>query len=409
MATMHETSFLTRGLRLAAALCLAASTAVNAVCSATVTAPNSASQPSRLWQTSAGTQWNDCFLIGNGRLGGSVLGGAQNETVWLNEDSFWNGHLQSRINRNALGAMPGIRQDIVSGNYGAAQSSASSNYDGTPSSARNYNTLGTMSIVMSHGSNVGNYERYLDTADATSGVYYTVNGVSYLREYIVSAPANIMAIRIRASQAGAVSFKVTMNRGSTISTAAASDTITISDNSGGSGPMYFTGGARIVPAGSSKATVTASGNSVSVTGADEAWIFYQAWTDARKSDQKSSVLADLQAVSGNFSSMCAAHVADYQAIFSRATFSFGASSASQKSQTTAQRIAALGKPNYDPELALLFMQFGRYLLVASSRNVTSSLPANLQGIWNSETNPMWGSRFTININLRESTSQPRPW
>jgi alpha-L-fucosidase 2 len=365
---------------------------------ATITAPNSKSIPSRLWQTSAGTQWNDCFLIGNGRLGGSILGGAQTETIWLNEDSFWNGHLQSRINANALKSMPGIRSDIVSGNYGAAQSSASANYDGTPSSARNYNTLGTMSIVMSHGSSVSNYERYLDTADATSGVYYTAGGVTYFREYISSAPAGIMAIRVAASQAGAVSFSVNMARGNTQSSAATSDTITISDNSGGNSPMTFTAGVRVVTTGSSKATVSTSGNKVTVSGADEAWIFVQAWTDYRQSNQKSKVLSDLAAVTESYPDMRSAHVADYQSFFNRASFSFGSSSSSQKGMTTAQRISAMGS-TYDPELALLFMQFGRYLLISSSRNGT--LPANLQGIWNSETNPMWGSRFTININLRK--------
>jgi alpha-L-fucosidase 2 len=120
-----------------------------------ITPPNSASNSFRLWQTSAGMQWNDCFLIGNGRLGVSIPGRAQNDSIWLNEDSFWNGMLQSRINPDALKSIPTIQSEILKGNFSAAQSFASANYDGVPNSARNYNSIGQMDLVMAHGSTVG--------------------------------------------------------------------------------------------------------------------------------------------------------------------------------------------------------------------------------------------------------------
>jgi len=304
--------------------------------------------------------------------------------------------LQSRINPNALKTMPTIRSDIVNGDFNAAQTLATADYDGVPNSARNYNSIGQMDLVMAHASAVGDYERWLDVSDATSGVYYTVGGVSYSREYIASNPANVMVIHIMASQAGAVSFSISLRRGSTVSTGSGSDTIIMTGDSGGDDPMKYAVGARVVASGG---TVSVSGNQLKCTGANEAWIYVTSWTNFRQSDQRGKVLSDLQAITQSYAQIRTAHVNDYQAIYGRSEFNFGASSSAQKSQSTSQRITSMSQI-YDPELAVLFLQFGRYLLIASSR--TGTLPANLQGIWNPDGNPMWGSRFTININLRAS-------
>jgi len=371
------------------------------VASQTVTPPNSASKPSRLWQSSPGAAWNDCFLIGNGRLGASIPGGAKNDSIWLNEDTFWNGMYKSRINPRALTSMPKIRSAVVSGSFATAQSLSSSDYDGVPSSARNYNTLGSMVLIMNHGAAVQGYERWLDVSDATSGVYYTVDGVTYTREYVASKPADVIAIRIAASKPGSVSFSLSLKRGGATSKASGSDTVLLTSDSGGDLPIRFASGARVVPIGG---TVSASGSQVTCTGADEAWIFVTAWTTVRQSDPSSRITKDLQAVTKKYPDLRADHVKDYQSIYQRSDFNFGASTSSQKALTTAQRISGISQV-YDPELAVLSLQFARYLLISSSRRGT--LPANLQGIWNSEENPMWGSRFTININLRKLRNPAR--
>lgn len=352
------------------------------------------SAPLRLRQTSAGSQWNDCFLIGNGRLGASILGPARNETIWLNEDTFWNGKYKSRINPKALSTLPTIRSAIVGGNFSAAQSLATSDYDGVPSSARNYNSLGQMSIVMGHGSRVQGYERWLDVDESTSGVQYSVDGVSYTREYIASHPTDVIAIRVASSQAGSVSFSAAIRRGDNRSKASAADTIVMTGDSGGDLPIKYAAGIRVVAA---SGNVSVSGSQIECTGADEAWIYFTAWTDVRQANPSARVLSDLKGVTRTYQDLREEHRKDYQALFRRAEFSFGASSAAQRSMSTAQRIDAMSK-TYDPELAVLFLQFARYLLISSSRRGT--LPANLQGIWNPDGKPMWGSRFTININLR---------
>jgi alpha-L-fucosidase 2 len=297
--------------------------------------------------------------------------------------------------------MPKIRSAVVSGSFATAQSLSSSDYDGVPSSARNYNTLGSMVLIMNHGAAVQGYERWLDVSDATSGVYYTVDGVTYTREYVASKPADVIAIRIAASKPGSVSFSLSLKRGGATSKASGSDTVLLTSDSGGDLPIRFASGARVVPIGG---TVSASGSQVTCTGADEAWIFVTAWTTVRQSDPSSRITKDLQAVTKKYPDLRADHVKDYQSIYQRSDFNFGASTSSQKALTTAQRISGISQV-YDPELAVLSLQFARYLLISSSRRGT--LPANLQGIWNSEENPMWGSRFTININLRKLRNPAR--
>jgi alpha-L-fucosidase 2 len=363
-----------------------------------VTPPNSGSISSRLWQNSVGAQWNDCFLIGNGRLGASIPGGAKNDSIWLNEDTFWNGMYKSRINPKALSTMPKIRAAVLNNDWATAQSLSTANYDGIPSSARNYNTLGKMDLVMTHSSTVSNYERWLDVDDATSGVHYKADGVSYFREYIATNPGDVIAIRIAADKAEAVSFSISLRRDGVASQASGSDIITMTSDCGGDLPIKFTVGVRVVCSGGA---VSTAGSQATCKGADEAWIFVTAWTTVRQSNPYSKVIDDLRAVKQTYQTLREGHVKDYQAIYKRSDFNFGASSASQKALSTAQRVSAMSRV-YDPELAVLSLQYARYLLIGSSRRGT--LPANLQGIWNSEQKPMWGSRFTININLRKSSA-----
>jgi alpha-L-fucosidase 2 len=362
---------------------------------AVASALESPGKPSRLWQNSAGSQWNDCFLIGNGRLGASIPGGVQNDSIWLNEDTFWNGRYKPRINPKAAAAIPVMRQHVLEGKYGTVQDMATSDYDGVPQGARNYNTLGSMDLVMAHGpADKDSYERWLDLGEASAGVSYSVGGVNYTREYIASHPADLMVYRISASKPGAVSFSVSLRRPPSASAPSGADTVVMTGDCGGDLPIDYAVGARIVATGGN---VAASGTTVSCTGADEALVFVTAWTSVRQADSRSKVLADLKGANGSFKAFRDAHAKDYKALYDRSDFGFGASTPAQRAMTTAERVGAMSK-DYDPEFALMFLQFARYLLIASSRR--GSLPSNLQGIWNSELKPMWGSRFTININLR---------
>jgi alpha-L-fucosidase 2 len=315
------------------------------------------------------------------------------EQVWLNEDSYWDGTYQSRVNSRALPNMASLQSLIVNGKLNEAGTLASSDYVGTPNSCRNYDQLGSLTITMSHGSSSSAYERYLDVGTGVSGVYYVVNGVSYYREYIASNPAGVIAIRITASQPNSVSFSVAMSRNGVRASASGGNSILLNVGASGSA-MGFAEGVRLVSSGGS---VSASGNSASVSGANEAYIYYQAWTSFYQSNPASKVQSDLAAVSQTYANIRSAHIADYQALFTRAQLNVGASSPSQRSNPTSRRMMAFRNTN-DPDLIALFWHYSRYLLISSSRS--GFLPSNLQGIWNQVSEPIWGSRYTININLR---------
>ena len=365
-----------------------------------ISPPGSASKPAtRLWQTAAGTRWNDGFLIGNGRIGASVMGGAKSELLYLNEDSFWDRTFLDRANPKALPNLERMRSLVLNGRPQDAWDVANANYLGVPTTSdANYNTIGTMSLEMQHAASVGSYERYLDVEDATSGVYYTVGGVAYFREYLASNPADVMVIRIVASEPGAVAFDVSLARANAAASTPANDTVLLRGTSGSSNAMSFASGAKVVTSGG---TVSTARNAIQVRGADEAWVYVTAWTSFREQNQVNKVLADLQnatATRADYKTVRDAHVKDYQSLYSRCQLGIGSSNDRQRAMSTSQRVSAY-RSAFDPELATLYFQFGRYLLISASRK--GFLPANLQGIWNDNQNPMWGSRFTININLRK--------
>lgn len=369
---------------------------------ATIPPPDSASIPTRIWESTAGVYYNDSFLIGNGRMGAAIPGSAQADEIHVNEDSFWSGGQLERVNPDALGYMPELQSYISNGFIPQAATLASYTYAGTPVSTRHFDFLGDIELSMNHSSSVKNYERWLDLADSTSGVYYTVGNVAYMREFIASNPADIIAIRIVANTTAAVNFSVHLRRGESLnrwedySEKVGNDTIVIGGGSGGTAAIAFASGVRVV---STTGTVNTIGDYVICRGADEAWVYFTTWTSFRSSNPKNSVLSDLSAIgSQTYQSIRAAHVADYQGYAGRVSLNLGSSTSSQTSQTTKARMTALAT-QFDPELAALYFQFGRYLFISCSRNGT--LPPNLQGMWSIDVDPQWGSKYTININLGE--------
>ncbi|KAK3678223.1 hypothetical protein LTR78_002319 [Recurvomyces mirabilis] len=308
-----------------------------------------------------------------------------------------------RVNEDASSQMSKLQQLIRDGSVVEATSFADLMYAGQPLSARHYELLGDLEITMNHSSQGSSYERYLDVDDATAGVYYVNNGTAYFREYLSSEPAGVLAVRVASNQTGTVSLRVhlrrgpngSLNRWEDYSRKSGNDTIVIGGHSASATGIEFAAGARVMAKGGSVYTL---GDTILIDHADEAWIYFQSWTDFRKSDPKAAVLADLAAIKQTYPEIRAAHVKDYQSYAHRVELSLGNSSAIQKSQTTAQRIGGLNNGTFDPELVALYFDFGRYLFISTSRNGT--LPPNLQGIWNSQLDPFWGAKYTTNINLQ---------
>jgi alpha-L-fucosidase 2 len=345
--------------------------------SASIPNPDSGSNPNRIWAGTVAADWSDSFLIGNGRVGAVIGGGIDSDLIYVNEDSFWSGGPLHRVNPDAASHMPIIQQNIRNGGMDIedAATLASYAYVGTPVSTQHYDTLGWLGLTMDNGfGNATGYERWLDLGDGTSGVYYSVDDVTYEREFLASEPAGLIAFRIRSSKAGAVSFHLhldrsedeSLNRWEDYSQKVGSDTIIMGGGSGGLAPVQFAVGAKIkAPSG----TVSTIGDTLFCKNATEAWVYIQSWTSYRREDPKSAVLDDLAAATQSYEEIRSAHLTDYQTYFNRVSLDLGKSTAAQMSMTTGNRINATNS-TFDPGLASLYFQFGRYLLISTSREGT---------------------------------------
>ncbi|RYP12546.1 hypothetical protein DL765_007248 [Monosporascus sp. GIB2] len=359
------------------------------------------------WYTSAGgTDFAATLPIGNGRLGAAVYGGAT-EQVTLNENSMWSGPYLDRANRNSARSLGTIRQQLINGQITAAGQSTLNNMAGNPTSPRAYNPLVDLALDFGHSQNaMSAYQRVLDTSTGSAWVTYTLGGVNYTREYISSYPHGVLAFRMRAGTAGKLNVKVSLQRSqnvqaNTATIASGIGTVSLRASSGqSSGAITFTSAARVVQSGGS---LSASGNSVSVTGATTVDIFFNAETSYRYSSQSAwerELTRKLDAaVTAGYAAVKSAGVADFSALSGRVNLNLG-SSGSAGNRPTDQRLSAYkSNPGADPQLAVLMFNYGRHLLLSCSRDTGAlSLPANLQGIWNKDYSPAWQSKYTININ-----------
>jgi len=366
-----------------------------------VRAQNSTWESSRLWSNSPARYYNSTYLIGNGRVGAGIGGGVRSEIMSVNEDSFWSGGFINRTNPDALNYMPQMQSLVKEGRFLEAQRLASFAYVGNPVSTRVFEALGEFIMNMNHTDSATEYQRYLDVADSTVGVTYINDGVRYTREYIASNADDVVAIKISTDKAASVSLQVKLRRSlqddldryQDYSISNKIDTIYTGGHSASATGIEFSAGARVIAKGGRVYTV---GDYVFCDNADEAWIYFTAWTSFRKQDPLATVKTDLAAVR-SYPEVRKAHVDDYQNLLNRVELSFGKSTEEQRKMTTAQRIENLSK-TFDPELVSLYFQFGRYLLISSSRKGT--LPANLQGLWSPDPTPYWGSKYTTNINIQ---------
>lgn len=411
MKSLHPTSLL--------ATVMAIMTAAKAAVDNDFSTPNSAAYPLRLWYTSPAALWNNSMPIGNGRLGGMIRGATTQETISTNEDSFWSGTAMDRLNPDAQSSFKTVQQLILKGDIAKAELEAALGLSGTPTSMRVYQPGGDLRIKYDgvNTANITGHERWLDLSDGTAGVYFrdAVTDIVYKREYIASSPADVLAVRLTASKPGALSVRVKFERPSTgqnrlVDSSYAEDGHSLFASYSASDSVRAVTGARVRHVGGTSRQI---GDNVQVVNADEVWVYSDTETSVRHPEDPLGVVkAKLAAAaSRTYGEIRDEHVSDYQALFGRAVVSLGESTAEQRKLATDKRRQALGKKGgvFDPEFVSLYFQFGRYLLISSSRPGT--FPANLQGIWNDELSPGWVSedgavdccfldKTTANVELR---------
>jgi alpha-L-fucosidase 2 len=371
----------------------------------------------RLWYTQPAAQWVEALPLGNGRLGAMVFGGIEQEHLQLNEDSLWAGAPRDRNNPAARAALLRVREALFQNNFEQANELCKQMQGPF---TQPYLTLGDLYLNFDHEGEVSDYERELDLERAVTSVRYTAGGVTFTREAFSSCPDQVLVMRLTSDRPGALSFSVKLEsplrarseaRGGTrlVLRGKAPKHVDPAGHEGGDPIRYdpdegeginFEAHLTVVLTGG---TVEGNGDRLQVAGADEVVILLSAATSFNGFDRSpgfegkdaaAEAAADLAAAaSKSYDQLLSAHVEDYKALFSRVALDLGVSDAVK--QPTDRRLAAFAEGG-DPQLAALFFQFGRYLLIASSRPGTQ--PANLQGIWNDAIQPPWNSNYTININ-----------
>ncbi len=364
-----------------------------------------------LWYDAPARLWTDALPLGNGRLGAMVFGDPVSERLQINEATFWAGGPYRPVNADAYGHLEDVRELIFAGRYAEAEAMADEHLMARPIKQMSYQPVGDLHIDFLHSQTVGSYRRTLDLDTAIATTSYISEGITFFREAFVSPVDGVLVVRLSADRPGAIRCRISIDspqRGQFVEQNGPELTFSGAGNAewGIPAALRFAFGIRVVNIGGS---VSSSSGILSAEGADELLILLGAATSFRRHDDVSGDADGIvagrlsKAARRSIESMRRDHITEHQRLFRSFTVDLGTTPAA--SQPTDRRISGFAEGN-DPALAALYVQFGRYLMIASSRPGTQ--PANLQGIWNDETDPPWGSKYTANINLQMNYWLPAP-
>ncbi|WP_063846038.1 glycoside hydrolase family 95 protein [Paenibacillus sp. FJAT-27812] len=359
----------------------------------------------RLWYKQPASVWEEALPIGNGKLGGMVHGGTHQERIALNEDSVWYGGPRDRNNPDALPQLENIRKLLKEGRLREAHSLSAMALSGVPETQRHYMPLGDLQLNFRYKNEdeVHAYARELDLFSGIAAVDYSKGGTSYRRETFASFPDEVLATRLTADKPGSISFTARLQRGRNRYydelVKADESTIVMRGVCGGAGGSDFRMALRAVAAGGS---VSIIGEHMVVEGADSVTLLLTAATSFRHGDPESyAVSTGAHAAAAGYEALKARHIQDFASLSERVKLRLaddGTTSPGAASMPTDERLTLVQAGKADAGLTALYYQYGRYLLISSSR--PGSLPANLQGIWNEQMLPPWDSKYTININAQ---------
>jgi len=355
---------------------------------------------------SGAAQWDQGLPLGNGRLGAMVYGGVGREKIPLNEDSLWMGWGRDRNNPEFLKALPEVRRLLFAGDPTAAYRVAEKNMLGLPHRLQSYQPLGDLRLSFDGEGATDDYRLELDLDTAVSTLRYTRGGVTFIREVFASFPDQVIVVRQTADKPGQVSMGVWIDRPQdAVTRIPSADRLDLVGQLACDKGLGFRASVKIVNEGG---TVEAFPERVQVDKANTVTLFVAAATTfkgiaARYTGEDPRAVVDRQlaaAVAKGFDKVRADHVADHQALFRRVDLRLGPTRTTEaETLPTDERVERVKtKGERDHALDALYFQFGRYLLIASSR--PGDLPANLQGVWNDKMQAPWNSDYHLNINLQ---------
>jgi alpha-L-fucosidase 2 len=367
----------------------------------------------KLWYRQPAGTWEQAIPVGNGRLGAMVFGDPVNEHLQINEESIWAGSRVNNNNPKALKHLPELREAIFNSKYKKAYDLAEKYLLGTPPNIRSYQPFGDMLIYFLWSSEPVAYKRQLDLETGVASSSFSVDGKHFIEEVFASAPDNLIVVHIKSSDGGTINATYSLAREKDASVSAINNHILrlsgriIDSDDPGSGPggdhMSFSGELRLFITGGQ---IDSASNKLEVRGANEITAQFTATTDynidSLNFDRSIDPVAESMIIldkteSVPYSELLRRHLEEYKPMFGRVSLTLGDDSLSVLPAD--ERLARIKSGGKDNGFEALYFQYGRYLLMCSSRP-PGRLPANLQGIWNKDMKAPWNSDFHTNINLQ---------
>ncbi|MEA3477644.1 MAG: glycoside hydrolase N-terminal domain-containing protein [Bacteroidota bacterium] len=366
----------------------------------------------KLWYQQPAKTWDEALPVGNGRLGAMVFGGVYRERIQVNEESLWAGKRFNTNNPDALNDLPRVREFIFQEEIKEAYELGNKSLLGTPPRFRSYQTLGDIYLSFDSIASFTDYKRELHLNPGISRTVFIIDEITYTREVFASAPDNIIVIHITADKPGAISTSIALQRqkdanvkaefNQLILTGQIIDETTDAQGPGGKHIKF----AAILLALNKGGELSADSSMLLVKNADELSILFTAATDYKL--DKLNFDRDInplkicneilnKAENKSIEEIKEAHIKEHQSVFNRVEINLGKTQLA--GLPTDKRLDSVVNGGNDPGLVALYFQYGRYLLMGSSR-APGILPANLQGIWNEHLKAPWNSDYHTNINLQ---------
>lgn len=376
---------------------------------------------SLLWHSEPARHFTESTPLGNGRLGAMVYGGIEEETIVLNESGMWSGSPQNADRPNAAAVLPEIRRLLFSGKYVAAEQLMNEEFtcagkgSGRGGAANLpygcYQLLGKLRLRFhseTDDAQPKDYRRELDLSRAILNVSFSRAGVDFQREVFISQPDQVLVYKISASKPKSISFDLSLDRPERAKTTRSGENELLmqgqlNDGHDGNTGVRFTARVRAL---SKDGSNRADGTSIKVRKASSVLLFVSAATDLQNLTTKPIdnpeewTLRKLdKAAAKSYESLLDQHVADYQKYYDRVQLSLGSTAvANSANLEIGQRLRNYWEHESDNSLPELYFNFGRYILISSSR--PGGRPANLQGIWAEELQTPWNGDWHLNINVQ---------
>ncbi|HEX2584564.1 MAG TPA: glycoside hydrolase family 95 protein, partial [Steroidobacteraceae bacterium] len=354
--------------------------------------------------------WNEALPLGNGRIGAMVFGGVRDERLQINEATLWGGSPHDYTNPEAFGALDDVRRLIFAGKVNDAEKLVESKMMGNPKLLMPYQPFCDLRLHFAGEDSATDYSRVLTLNEATVVTTYSVDGVQFKREAFISYPDQVLVVRLTASKPGQLNFDVALDSPQAgVQVEAGDHQLRLSGQiqSRQNPPFSWTGSwdkpglkfaaaLKVINQGGS---VTQNNGKLQIAKADAVTLIFSNATsfknyrDMSGDAQKAANSYVDKAFKYSYEKLRERHVADFNSLFARTSLRLGKD---ESKESIDQRIKQFESSN-DPALIALYFEFGRYLLISSSR--PGGQPANLQGIWNQDMRPAWSSKWTTNINL----------